>query len=450
MKNILFKIFNYLNYDKFIKKIFIFFWILCFVPISSRLEDIYNLGSINNIRLIVPLLSVLLLSLLLIKNKNFIKEDFLIYFLFPIYTILLILFTLTNQNIDSYLNLYWGFAMLIPYLYLYIFKNKLKTLRLFLIFSLILTLIVYTFYISSFFYLFIKTHTIQHFYTLGLNHINFLNEFVIHPRSSGLSRMALLLFFACILLLLTQKKKYFVKILIVFIIFLSVTLILFQSRTSTFIFLFLNIILSILLIFSNKLYELRIQISIILCSIFLATFLNYKINLNNQFSNSKNLPSSYMLGEILVKTLKRETMETNYSSGRYEIWYNIIEISKDNIFKGYGFQADRLLIKNESAHNLYLYSLICGGLISFFFIILISLRASWVSFLILYITVLTNKKFDTLILISTFITIIFLLRGFLETSYGIYSLDYLFFIVCFFINEEHYKKLFIGNFNSRK
>ena len=134
--------------------------------------------------------------------------------------------------------------------------------------------------------------------------------------------------------------------------------------------------------------------------------------------------------------------ETNFSSSRFDIWGKAIEKSKKNLLIGYGFQADRKLIK-ESSHNIYIYSLICGGLISLLLITFISLRAAWVSFIILINFLFLKKNYDPLELIPLFLVPLFLLRGILETSYGIYSIDFLFFIICFFINEINYKKNYL-------
>jgi O-antigen ligase len=121
----------------------------------------------------------------------------------------------------------------------------------------------------------------------------------------------------------------------------------------------------------------------------------------------------------------------------------IIEISKkDKFIIGYGFQADRKLI-NQSVHNVYLYALISGGILGLVLIIFISIRSAWTSFFLLFNYSILKKKLEPIDLISSFLMLSFLLRGLLETSYGIYSIDYLFFIICYFINEVNYRK-FIG------
>jgi O-antigen ligase len=143
--------------------------------------------------------------------------------------------------------------------------------------------------------------------------------------------------------------------------------------------------------------------------------------------------------DTFKQTVIREAGQ-DFSSGRFLIWKKIIEISKENVIKGYGFQADRKLT-NDSAHNVYFYSLISGGLISLLLTIFISIRGGWTSFTILINFIFSNKKYYAFDLIPAFLIPLFLIRGIFESSYGIYSIDYLFFILCFFINEINYKKI---------
>lgn len=121
-----------------------------------------------------------------------------------------------------------------------------------------------------------------------------------------------------------------------------------------------------------------------------------------------------------------------------KIGKKIFKITSKNIYRGYGFQSDKKII-NQSAHNIYMYALICGGIISLFLVILISLRCIWTSMSILYNYYFQNRKIEELDLISILFIFVFLLRSVLETSYGVYSIDFLFFIICFLIIESNYK-----------
>jgi len=258
------------------------------------------------------------------------------------------------------------------------------------------------------------------------------------PRSSGLSRMAMLISISCTLFLLVRRKTSFSSKLIIIIIIISSTFcLLFHSRTMTFIYFFLNISIAVILMLKKKLKK-KIFLFIILLPLFFAT--SYNLLILYKESLNKNLEEKNLISKSFENTILRKSEENNFSSNRFENWSKIITASKENYFMGFGFQADRLLI-DQSVHNVYLYSLICGGFLSMLLITVISLRGAWTSFLILYKYTFLNKKYDAVDLISTFTIITFFLRGLLETSYAVYSIDYLLFIICFFINELNYKKI---------
>ena len=191
-------------------------------------------------------------------------------------------------------------------------------------------------------------------------------------------------------------------------------------------------------LFSKKLILFLIITPIILASIFNSVSFKKTNNTRYEFINSETnfLKKS---GSIISETIIRNDNNDNFSSNRFEIWKKTLEISKKNIFIGYGFQADRKLLK-DSTHNIYLYSLICGGIISMFVVIFISIRATWISFAILFYFTDSRSIYSFFNLVPPFLILLFLLRGILETSYGIYSIDYLFFIICFFINELNHRK----------
>jgi hypothetical protein len=209
-----------------------------------------------------------------------------------------------------------------------------------------------------------------------------------------------------------------------------------------FIYFFLNIIIAIMLVLKKNLKK-KFFLLIILLPLFLSTsynsFVIYNYKLNQNLETKNNL--DFKISDFKIKeTFLRKTDEDNFSSNRFQNWSKIISVSNKNYFWGFGFQADRLIIK-QSVHNIYLYSLICGGFVSLLLITFISLRGGWTSFFILYKYIFLNTKFDPVDLISIFIIIFFLLRGLLETSYGVYSIDYLLFVISFYINELNYKKI---------
>jgi hypothetical protein len=441
-----------INIEKYKKKIFFtFLWISCFFSININPEDFYKLNLIQILKLTIP--SLLIISFFIYNFKNklkyFLNDKLFIFCAFIAYIILGSFSIFLNPYVNSYLNIYWGILMFFPFLYIYSFKNNSDQLDLFLILSLLIIFFVFIYFFSIIIYLMILKKEIIHLYGISAPNLNYSNNGEnINPRSSGLSRMSIIIYISLVIYLINnQKKIYFNKLIFsLAIIFGSIGL-MFQSRTMNFIF-FIFIILLILIYFKKKLVNknyifLLIFVPVILAGNYIYFISHKKIAPENfkdykddqTFQNKLNL---FIENNQIKKIVLREK-NTNFSSNRFNIWHKVIDEGKKNNFFGYGFQADRKII-NESAHNVYIYALICGGILSVILIILISLRSAWISFLIIFNYIFLNKKYSITNIISAFLMILFLQRGLLETSYGIYSIDYLFFIICFFINELNYRK----------
>ena len=446
MKNIL-KITYKKNHKNFIKQLFFgILWILFFFSINIDPENLYNLNFTKLLRLTVPLLFI---SFFLIfsfnKNLFFFSNENLFFHSFIIYIVLGIFFTFLNSRINSYLNLYWGILMLCPLIYIYSFKNSSEQLRIFLILSLFLLIIVFCYYFIKIIFALISADQLYSLYGVTGLYPNDLDTFDDpSPRSSGLSRMSLILYISFVIYLITTKKKtYVTNLIFIFAIILGTIGLLFQSRTMNFIFYIFSIFLFIIYfkkknLFNKKLIFFFIFVPIIFTLIYMS-LVRYKEN-NPESLKQRQTLSDFINQDILSEALLRKSNSENYSSSRFDLWKKIMEISKKNIFLGYGFQADRKLIK-DSAHNVYLYSLISGGFIAMLVIILLSLRGAFTSFLILADFILSKKNYLTFDIIPACLVPLFLMRGLLDTSYGIYSIDYLFFIICYFINEVNYRNL---------
>jgi hypothetical protein len=270
----------------------------------------------------------------------------------------------------------------------------------------------------------------------------YMKNLITPPRSSGLSRMAIVLYIALsTYLILNKNNNLSNKIILIISVLIGSVGIAFQSRTMNFIFLFFLGLLTFVYFKKNILFKGKYLILTIFVPILLSSCYNYFVSKNNP-NNFENDNAKFSEIKTTIKdNLIRPHAET-FSSYRFENWEKILVISKENIIKGYGFQADRKLIQ-QSVHNVYLYSLICGGILSMIIVIIISIRSAWTSFFILFSYTYSNKNIGTLGLTSVFLMILFLQRGLLETSYGVYSIDYLFFLLCFFINEINYKKYYL-------
>ena len=447
MKNILKIIFKN-NYKDITKKLFLgSLWILCFFSININPENIDKLNFTQILRLIIPLLFILLFFFLNFKRKIifFCKEKFFIFYPFIAYIILGTFFIFLHPNINSYHNIYWGILMITPFLYIYLFKNNSEQLQIFLILSLLLILSVFIYYFSKIIILMVEQKEIIHLYGISSPDHNYKNSNDnFNPRSSGLARMSLILYISLLIYLTAYKNKPLHRnlFIIVCIILGSITLA-FQSRVINFIFIFFSFLLIMFLLKRKELFCKKLILFLIITPIILASIFNSLSFKNTNDPRYELLNSeTHLLKKsvsIISETIIRNDNNNNFSSNRFDIWKKTLEISKKNIFIGYGFQADRKLLK-DSTHNIYLYSLICGGIISMFLVIFISIRATWISFAILFYFTDSRSIYSFFNLVPPFLILLFLLRGILETSYGIYSIDYLLFILCFLINEQNYKK----------
>jgi len=446
MKNILKIIFRN-NYRDFTKKLFLSsLWIACFFPLNINPENIDKLNYTQILRLIIPLLFILFFFCYFLKKKNnfFCKEKFLIFYPFIAYIILGIFFIFPHLNINSYHNIYWGILMIAPFIYMYLFKNNFEQLQIFLFLSLLLILSVFIFFFSKIIILMFQDRIIIHLYGISAHDLGYVtsNEHS-SPRSSGLARMALILYISLLIHLITNQNKHLHRnLFIIFCIILGSISLAFQSRVTNFIYFFFSFLLIMSLLKRKELLSKKLILSLIIIPVILASSYNF-FSLKLHQSDNKSL---YTINTFLKKsvsilstTIIRNDNNYNFSSNRFDIWKKTLDISKKNIFVGYGFQADRKLLE-DSTHNIYLYSLICGGIISMFLVIFISIRATWISFAILFHFTNSKSIYSFFKLVPSFLILIFLFRGILENSYGIYSIDYLLFILCFIMNEQNYKK----------
>jgi hypothetical protein len=351
--------------------------------------------------------------------------------------------------------------MFISYFYIFLFVEKIENLKSFLLYSLFALLTIFVIFTANGLILLrLQVQDILDLYCITGAYSNYENDITgPFPRSSGLARMGLLLYIAILVFLFFSKNRFtlkYKKIFFVSLIILGTITLSFQSRTINFIYLYINILLT-LIIFRKKSFEIKkfllIAILPLIFTILTLQYIKYSAQSNKSLDNksldnksldNKSLDNNKLLTlDNSIKLLFRDnpnkdTSYYSYSSNRFENWEKIFKTTSKNIYRGYGFQSDKKII-NQSAHNVYMYALICGGIISLFLVILISLRCIWTSISVLYKYYFQNKKIDELDLISILFMFVFLLRSILETSYGVYSIDFLFFIICFLIIESNYK-----------
>lgn len=253
----------------------------------------------------------------------------------------------------------------------------------------------------------------------------FLNK--TSPRSSGLARTALIILMFIELFEIYYFKKHLKKIYFLKLSFITF-ICLFQSRTIIFL-----TILTYLIIFINK-NKLTFKnfFKFIFLYILTPTFL---FILLSSFNSYKYVKSDYNLEnkeKTFVEHLNSEELkilrvmpEKNFSSGRYEDWYEIMnKMSGKNFIYGFGAQGDRHLI-NQSASNGFLYAYSSSGIIGviFFMIFLIIVGFKTIKIFIYQFRENMNE------IIHCLIITLLSLRAILETSYAVFSIDLIIFIL---------------------
>ena len=105
---------------------------------------------------------------------------------------------------------------------------------------------------------------------------------------------------------------------------------------------------------------------------------------------------------------------------------------------GYGPQADRVLL-DENVSSLYFYSILCGGIISFFSIIIMTIILFLKSLKLILIKKIfsSTEKFTCLSLL--FIGYLYL-RTVVEISFGVFGVDMILFFITYNIlrNSAYY------------
>ena len=128
-----------------------------------------------------------------------------------------------------------------------------------------------------------------------------------------------------------------------------------------------------------------------------------------------------------------------YSSGRIELWRQTLNLFNNksdlnNPYLGFGPSADRFFLK-ENISNAILYSLISGGYVGVFFLILFYLYILKV----IYYYYENKEKYSNYLLIYSLITIILflMLRSLVESSFLVFGSDnIILFMSLFYLNSR--------------
>ncbi len=430
---------------------------------------------ISFFRAIAPyiLLPVLILYLFFIKRN--IKFEW-IYLLFFLYILGLFIGYLFNPlgfpyHINTQNQIYWLICNSTVFLYFYIIRdNKDFNILILKIFIFVVAIITIKFLFNVYLEFFLEIHNrervINFFYNLYsmAPHNLFMDQPV--PRSSGLSRMTiLLLLFLYIQLFFLKNGKNKTIIYFIIIGFLIFTIFNLQNRVSVFyiLVLFLFTIFFKIHIFSFKkriIYSICIflipfvmhlniqQVTLKVIKIYKGDNVEISEEVNNieglsEYEKSKikeenDLKKTQIENNKAINTLKKQRLLLKSSTGRTELWNRSLNLFFINKFIGYGVQADRVIL-GENASSLYFYAMLCGGVVSIFSIILITLILFFKSIKMIFI----NNIFSTTEMYTCF-ALLFIgylyLRSVVEISFGIFGIDMILFFLFFNIlrNSKSY------------
>jgi hypothetical protein len=405
--------------NKLLSVFFVFYWILLWASINTEPSEIYffNEGykqSINAARILFPLLASILILYIYIyvflSEKIKLKKIEIFFLLF-----------FTSQIIGLYFNKERSFD--INNLYLAILAIGSICLFTLCNHKQINNIIKYFIYISILFLVLALVFTF-----LGkfdeLKNLDFYKIFSekdedllgkSNPRITGISRMLAIINLFLILHFFKLKNFYF-KYFLLFFLLLSTILLFFMQSRGTLLCYFISITIVIFFLNRNKnSFKLKYFFILFLLPILFYFFINY-------FFSSRNY-----LVEQNVKIKSR--ILTSTTSGRYEIWSYTIKNNNYTKNFGYGPNGDRFFLKNfdkkniygDNTSNIWLYSLVSGGVVSVFFLVLIFFE---IIKILTYIKKINYKNYIYLNF-STVCLVFFLIRSIFENSFGLFSIDFL-------------------------
>ena len=453
----------------------------------------YNLsGDINTYtNLIRSLLPYLVFCYFILKKDIYFKDLFVNFDLVFNCFLLYGLFQLTGL-IYTYTNLhehYWIVCLFtLIFFFNYLLNNK-NSYLIKLVFKINILFIFLLFLIFMIIVFKENIFTTKVLYYSSAYHLSLMGE--PHPRSSGLSRMGLILFIISNSFYFSNKlsKQYNFFILSInsFLIFTIYNI---QSRGAI-LFLFVLFVL-ILLIYNFRDIKQKLIYFIFIILVPILIFGSYPAfkNFINSNKNTSLKTNTIFRGGISIseiiriddKISKKKTIDS-LSSNRLSAWDYLIQVfftgkvndemrkslmnigyedldkkllKKTNLITGLGPQADRRVmnikkIKNfadnvrgpygSHASNIYIYSLICSG----FFGLVTILTINFIIMYRIVILFINRKKLNlhsNYYLNSAILIILFLqFRGLVENSYGVFGVDLIMFISSYSIIAKAYKKI---------
>ena len=462
-------------------------WILTLLSINSNLYgvneyanyQIYSFKKIiilfNYLRFHLPFVILIFLTSLFffIKKKfNFILCIFFFYFF---YQLILLVFlndginervqTVLGKKIVNYQLIVNAISTLLIFYYSNIIKFKNFYKKLLIIAMTFIALISIFFSIQLILELFSQKETYFLYISTTLR-AEQLTLMQANPRVTGLSRMILLIFFLFYFINISEPKSKLIKYFTFVVLFICIFLIYGMQSRGSWIGILLLILMNIF--FYKEKVKKKIFTFIVLIVLPIVTFHLFGKIKSHYFTgavtvateNQENVTTENQENvttenhEKLMK--KQERLTTNYStSGRTEIWRNILVIViEEKIILGKGPQADRYLLTNyidrnkniinffvyeNNASNAILYSYLCAGVFGLFAIIFI-----YANFLkLIYKNIFIKKNFFRNNILHNFSIVTssyLIIRSIFENSFSVFSVDFMFLILCYFIISERNNK----------
>ena len=417
----------------------IWFFILAGININTDHFYINTSDNINNMlvylsfsfRLYIQFFILFCLLFLNLREKLKLYELNIFFYIFFFYNLIQIfsLFLSENDNLNIIYNVCSINVLL--FLNLIFYREKYEINKIFYFLISLLFIIFIWFYFESIFNLIFANQLFYGHYD-GMS--NLLPDFD-PPRSSGLGRMALIIFLFSIIFfqINSLKEKILLSILIIPGIFLT------QSRIIVFLYLIIFIAFTSLNYFGFKNLKFKsfkknlilLLIIPLLFSISLSQLKESNINyLKNKFFEF--VGKKELINDKVKQNYKliRPTSPESFTSYRFEDWKFLIKSNK-NYLLGNGTQADRYLI-NQSASNSLIYFYSSSGMVGVFLFILIYLTLLKKTKIIIF-NLKNSKPKNKNLIFSTMIITILSIRSLVESSFAVFGVDYIFFIISLYV-----------------
>ena len=451
--------------NKPILSIVIITWIAMWLSINTKPENVYQIFNspiqfINGIRflgsIILSIISLLLIVYLFIQKK--IKKFSITFILFGLYftTHLFGLIDTIDRSLslDNIYLIILSFGTISSLIILDNYYNQ-KIVNFFFVFSI---LILFSGYMIS--VLGADADIVSESLKKGNLYLLFHPEVEIFyqssPRITGFGRALALTAIALMSVLLILKRNKKIDLLIFFIlIFFSCLIWLGQSRGAILCYYLTSIILIFFLNQLNIFKKLLLFVSITFFSIFITqTYLKISYDQSPVYLDDNKLNELNKLEEKKdeANDFKIRLLDSEHgSSGRFDLWSKAIEkYDKSKIF-GYGSQGDRHVLYiysnkwSNNSSNSIIYSLLSGGyvgvvLIILFYIFILNILLNFVVEKKILKKKYNIEKKNLIYTISILFIIFFSIRSIFENSFGVFSVDFLFMILCTYIAEKNKKK----------